>query len=296
MKTNKDSLPIKSLVGEVKPIGLMEFGMMVMDPEGRGHYRVGTGGITYNYRLGDSCMGITGEKIQPGVSTKCCGIPGPDSGPFGSPENMAYNIYCCLGNEVTIANGPLAGKKGYVTGKVSGFGVTLDFDKEILEQMHGDEHFYIKACGVGLSVENAEETVAIHNLSPQLFERLGITEENGIFSVPVTKVIPGYLVGPGVGGSVIASCAEIMTDHGECDEEFGLSELHFGDIIAVTDLDTTSGRTFLEGAVTIGVIVSGDSLALGDGPGLLTILSSKTSILKPILSESANLKNYLNIK
>ena len=149
MKTNKDTLPVKSIIGEVRPIGLMEFGMMVMDPFGQGHYRVGTGGITYNFRLGDNCMNVTGEKIQPGVSTRCAGVSGPESGPGASPESMAYNIYCCLGNEVTIAGGPLAGQKGYVTGKVSGFGVTVDFDRDILKQMHGDERFYIKTCGVG---------------------------------------------------------------------------------------------------------------------------------------------------
>lgn len=296
MRTNKDSLPVKSAIGEIKPMGLQEFGMMVMDPEGRGHYRAGTGGITYNVRLGDRCMGFTGEKLQPGISTKYAGAPGPDAGPFGSPENMAYNIYCCLGNEVTVAAGPLAGQKGYVTGKVSGFGVTVDFDRDILEQMHGDERFYIKMCGVGLSIEGAEETVAVHNLSPQLFEKLGLEACPGGFTVPVKKILPGYLVGPGIGGSVIASCAEIMTDHGDCDREFGLEELCFGDLVAVTDLDTTSGRTFLEGAVTIGVIVSGDSLALGDGPGLLTILSSKTGALKPVPRDGANLKNYLGIK
>ena len=295
MKTNKDTLPVKSVIGEVKPIGLMEFGMMVMDSCGRGHYRVGTGGITYNFRLGDNCMNITGEKIQPGISTKCAGVSGPEAGPGASPENMAYSIYCCLGNEVTIAGGPLAGQKGYVTGKVSGFGVTVDFDRDILEQMHGDERFYIKTCGVGLQMTGAEEDVAIHNLSPQLFEKLGITENGSRYTVPVAKIIPGYLVGPGIGGSVIASCAEIMTDHGDCDRQFGLSSLRFGDIVAVTDLDTTSGRTVLEGAVTIGVIVTSDSIALGDGPGLLTILSSKSDILNPVLSDDANLKNYLGI-
>lgn len=296
MKTNQDRLPIKSLIGEVKPMETQSFGFMAMDSEGQGQYRAGTGGISYNVRLGDSCMDVIGEKLQPGISTRYSGAPDPAAGPFGSPAMMAYNIYACVGNEVTIAGGPLAGKKGFVTGKISGFGVTVDFNSDIVQQMHGDEHFYIKAQGVGMQIEGFEETVAVHNTSPLLFEKMGYTLTEGKIHVPVKKIIPGFLIGPGIGGNVLASCCEIMTDHGEGDAAYGLSDLCYGDIIAITDLDTTSGRTFLEGAVSIGMVVSGDSVSLGAGPGVMTLLASKSDWIVPVLSETANLKNYLPIQ
>ena len=74
MKTNQDRLPIKSLIGEVKPMETQSFGFMAMDSEGQGQYRAGTGGISYNVRLGDSCMDVIGEKLQPGISTSGFGV------------------------------------------------------------------------------------------------------------------------------------------------------------------------------------------------------------------------------
>ena len=38
MKTNQDRLPIKSLIGEVKPMETQSFGFMAMDSEGQGQY------------------------------------------------------------------------------------------------------------------------------------------------------------------------------------------------------------------------------------------------------------------
>lgn len=283
--TNKNSLPVKAVIGEIAPSTVQGFGLMAMDPDGKGHYRVQNGGITYNYRLGDSCMGLTGENLQPGISTKGS----------GAYDGMTYGFYCCVGNEVTIAAGPLSGKKGFVTGKVTGAGITVDFDNEIVQQMCGDERFYIKACGVGLAIDG-EENVALHNMDPAFFEKLNVTKEDDTYLVNVKTVLPGYLVGPAIGGSVITNCAEIMSDHGPCDEEFGLNNLCVGDIVAITDLDTTSGRTVYNGAVTIGVIVSGDSITLGGGPGIMTIMSSRATVIKPVLCEEANIKNYIDIK
>ena len=65
MKTNQDRLPIKSLIGEVKPMETQSFGFMAMDSEGQGQYRAGTGGISYNVRLGDSCLMLSEKSCSP---------------------------------------------------------------------------------------------------------------------------------------------------------------------------------------------------------------------------------------
>lgn len=295
IQTNKDKLPIKSLVGQVAQLGTQDFSFMAMDPEGKGQYRVGTGGITYNYRLGDSCMDLVGVHVEPGVSSEYGGPAKPAAGPMGSPANFAYNQFACVGNPVTITGGPLDGKKGYVIGKISGFGVTLGFDREVIAQMQGTEHFHIRACGVGLQITAAGDDVMVHNLDPWVLEQMGIEEQDGIYSVPVRAVVPGFLVGPGVGGSVIASSGQLMTEAGALNRQFGLDGLCFGDYIAITDLDMTSGRTFLEGAVSICQIVSSDSLSTGAGPGIMTVLASKTGRIRPVLSEGANLANILKL-
>lgn len=295
IRTNKDRLPVKPLLGKVKEMGNESFSNMVMDPDGRGQYRVGTGGIHYNYRLGDSCRKLVGTHLQPGVSSVYGGGEPATNPYFGSPAAAAYNQYCCVGNQAAILGGPLDGRTGVVTGKISGFGVTLAFDDEVIAQMNGTERFVIRACGVGLEIEG-EPDVAVHNLDPELLDSLGLEEHGGVYDVKVKKIIPGHLVGAGVGGSVIASCGQLMTDNGgENDTLYGLGELCVGDFVAITDLDMTSGRTFWEGAVAVCLVVSGDCESTGAGPGIMTVLASKTAKLNPVLDADANLANLLEL-
>lgn len=147
-----------------------------------------------------------------------------------------------------------------------------------------------------MQIEGFEETVAVHNTSPLLFEKMGYTLTDGKIHVPVKKIIPGFLIGPGIGGNVLASCCEIMTDHGEGDEAYGLSDLCYGDIIAITDLDTTSCRTFLEGAVSIGVIIHGDTYRPGHGPGVTILLTSRKPLIEGKIDKRANIAHWLGVK
>lgn len=295
ISTNKDRLPVKSMIGTVKPVSKQSFGLMVMDPDGQGQYRVGTGGVSYNYKLGDSCRALVGSHVQPGVSTEYGGPMGPSDPMMGSPYAMVYTQCCCVGNKAVVLGGPLDGKTGYVTGKITSGGVTLGFDDEVIAQMNGTERFAIRACGVGLAIEG-EEDVMVHNIDPELFEKLGITEKDGVYSVPVKKIIPGFLVGAGVGGGVITGSGQLMTDNGgENDTAYGLDKLCVGDFIAITDMDMTSGRTFWEGAVAICLVVSGDCESTGAGPHIMTVLASKTAKIQPVLQETANLANLLDL-
>lgn len=213
---------------------------------------------------------------------------------FGSPAMAAFNQYACVGNPVTILGGPLEGKTGVVTGKISGFGLSVAFDDEVIAQMNGTERFVVRACGVGLEIEG-DEDLAVHNLDPKLFDKLGLVEHDGIYDVKVKAVIPGHMVGSGVGGGVTASCAQLMTDGDENDALYGLDKLCVGDFVAITDMDMTSGRTFWEGAVAVCVVVSGDCESAGAGPGIMTVLACKTARINPVVCEDANLAGLLSL-
>lgn len=69
MQTNKASLPVMSVQGKVDHPIMSGNGYRV-GYDGYGRIPMATGGIIYNYKIGDSCMGIAGDHIEPGVSLK----------------------------------------------------------------------------------------------------------------------------------------------------------------------------------------------------------------------------------
>ena len=73
MQTNKASLPVMSVQGKVDHPIMSGNGYRV-GYDGYGRIPMATGGIIYNYKIGDSCMGIAGGHIEPGVSLKNAGL------------------------------------------------------------------------------------------------------------------------------------------------------------------------------------------------------------------------------
>ena len=89
---------------------------------------------------------------------------------------------------------------------------------------------------------------------------------------------------------------DLMTQDKEEIARLGLDKLRFGDIVLLEDQDNTWGRAHYKGAVTIGVIIHGDSDRMGHGPGITTILSSRKPIIEGVIDESANLATYFGAK
>ena len=91
LKTNKEKLIIQSVHGKIHSP------MMGPNP-----YRIshcgkpmiihGTGEITYNFKIGDSCMDLVGDHVEPGVSIRN----------EEAAENRALNILSCVGNEARL--------------------------------------------------------------------------------------------------------------------------------------------------------------------------------------------------
>lgn len=286
MQTNKAFLPVMSVQGKVDHPVMSGNGYRV-GYDGYGRIPMATGGIIYNYKIGDSCMGIAGDHIEPGVSLK---------NPV-EKENNALQAFACIGNPAKIITGDAKGRKGYVTGKHGGIDhVMVYFDDETLELMTVDDKVLIKACGQGLKLQDHEE-LQLMNIDPELFEQLGIEEQGEKIKIPVVTCVPAYLMGSGLGSATtMLGDYDIMTQDAEANEAFGINKLRFGDLILIQDHDNHNGPHYRKGAVSVGIVVHADSYTSGHGPGLTVIMSSKSETIEPVIDPNANIANYLNIK
>ncbi len=288
IQTNKDKLVMISVQGTI------------VKPEHSGRHSVGhageifmvpgTGGITYNIKVGDPAFGWAADHVEPGVSTIA------DQEKRTSGPNRGYNFYACIGNEARIVSGDAKGATGIVTGHHGGAEhVLIDFPDEALEKLTLDDKVLIRGFGQGLKLVDYPD-IHIYNLDPGLFEKMNIEESNGELLVPVAAVIPGMLMGSGVGSTSIGTGDyDIMTSDRKALQEHGLMNLKFGDIVLIQDHDNTYGRCYRKGAVSVGVIIHSDCKYAGHGPGVTTIMTSSSGKIKPVLSLEANIAKILKI-
>lgn len=286
IKTNMKRLVMQSVQGKIhSPISSNPYRI---NREGIAEVLPATGGITYNVKIGDSCMEWVGDHIEPGVSINNDNVH----------ESNALMLLSCIGNEAKVVSGEAKGAKGYVTGMHGGIEhVLIYFSEDDMEKMAIGDSILVKAYGQGLRIEGHDDMKCM-NIDPSLFHKLGIKEnEDGIIEVPVVTEVPAYLMGSGVGSSTAFSGDyDIMTGDEEANREFGLNKLRFGDIVLLRDCDNTNGRQYLKGSVSIGVVVHSDCIKSGHGPGITVIMSSKSTKIKGIESQDANIACYLGVK
>ncbi len=286
MKTNKEQLVMMSVQGKVDHPGMAGFGYRC-GFDGKGRIPVAVGGIVYNYKVGDSCMGIAGDHVEPAVSLK-----NPDA-----KENSALNTFACIGNQAKIISGDAKGRFGYVTGKHGGIDhVMIHFDAETLDMMTTDDKVLIKSFGQGMKLLDYPK-IHVMNIDPDLLSKMNIKEENGKLVVGVTHIVPAFLMGSGLGSSsMMQGDYDIMTQDENANAEYNLNTLRFGDVVAIQDHNNHYGPHYKKDAVSIGVICHSDSFTSGHGPGVTIILTSKDDTIVPVIDENANIANYLNIK
>jgi hypothetical protein len=288
MKTNKDKLVMISVQGTiVKP---EHSGRHGVSHGGEPFMLPGTGGITYNVRVGDPAFGWEVDHVEPGVSTIL------DEKDRSSATNRGYNFYACVGNVAKVVTGDAKGAKGVVTGHHGGAEhVLIDFSQSVLEQLTLDDKFLIKAFGQGLRLLDYPD-VRVYNVDPNLLDEMGISENDGELHVPVVGVVPSFLMGSGVGSTSMGTGDyDIMTADEDALREHGLDKLCFGDIVYIEDHDNAFGRCYRKGASTIGVVIHSDCKWAGHGPGVTTMLTSAKPILKPAISPHANIARMLKI-
>ncbi len=285
MLTNKKSVIQHGVQGKVAH---PKFGGYRVDTDGNPHVIPGTGGINYNVKVGDSAFGLAGDHIEPGVTIK-----NPDA-----KENAALNIFACIGNTAKVVSGDAKGATGFVTGSHGGVEhLLVHFDADVLEKMTYDDKVLIKGYGQGLKLE-AYPDIKLMSIDPNLLEKWGIEEKDGMLEVPVTAKIPHGLMGSGVGsGFSQKGDYDLITSDMEKIEALGLNALRFGDFVLIEDTDCSFGLGgYLKGASAVGVVVHSDCIKNGHGPGISIVMTSKKALIKGKIDKKANIADLLGVK
>ncbi|MDK9708200.1 MAG: DUF4438 domain-containing protein [Desulforhopalus sp.] len=254
----------------------------------------GTGGIAINQRVGNRCVGLAGDHIEPGVSLHNNNreIVGDKNGP-----NLALLTYCCVGNIAQVVTGPCAGKQGVVTGKHGGIEhLLIDFPTDVLRRLRIGDRVQIFSFGLGLHLPDHPRIQAM-NCSPRLIRRWGVRADKQCLHVPVTHLVPAKVMGSGIGqNNAIRGDYDIQLFDPKTTRRFNLDTLRFGDFVAIIHSDSRFGRAFRHNAITIAVVVHGDSTISGHGPGAMALLTGDRRCLIPIRDRNANLAQVLRIR
>ncbi len=289
LKTNEKNL-VEFLL-QCQPGPPKTRGSWSVDHRGKPFLLPSIGGITLNVQAGDSAFGWTGDHVEPGVSCTA-----DTHKPFDHPNN-ALQIYSCVGNTATVISGEAKGEKGVVLGHHGGSEhVIVDFPQEVKQKLTYSDTIMVHAKGQGLKLLDYSD-IALFNLAPDLLKKMKIRKAaESMLEVPVTTVVPAVCMGSGVGASHVAKGDyDIMTSDDETVTKYGLDNMRFGDFVALLDHDNRFGRAYRQGAVSIGVVVHSDCLVAGHGPGVTTLMTSASPLLKPVIDAGANIADLLGI-
>lgn len=260
-----------------------------VDHQGVPFLMPGIGGITLNVQVGDPAFGLAGDHIEPGVS---CTANAEKPNDFPNPS---LQILSCVGNTAVIVSGEAKGETGVVIGHHGGSEhLIVDFPRAVKEKMTYDDKIQIRAKGQGLALTDYPE-IKLFNLDPDLLEQMKITEtDQGTLKVPVTTKVPAACMGSGVGRAhVCAGDYDVMTSDPDTVKKYRLDQMRFGDFVALMDHDNSYGRAFVQGAVSIGIVVHSDCLLAGHGPGISTLMTCPRSLIEPVIEPSANIGELL---
>jgi len=287
LKTNEKKLVRIAVDGKVAPALVYPNSV---GHDGRVHNLPSLGGITLNVLVGDSAFGWAADHVEPAVSTLL------NSEKRGDRPNTGYNFLACIGNEVRVTSGAAKGARGVVTGRHGGCEhVIVDMPVAAMEKLCTEDRIQIRTFGQGLSLTDHPE-VSVCSVDPALLRRMELRERGERIEVPVAAVVPGKLMGSGIGQMQSKTGDyDLQTSDRKALARHGIDELRLGDIVAISDHDASFGWRYLEGACLIGVIVHGDSNLSGHGPGITTILTCPTGKLIPRKSANANIGRLLKI-
>jgi hypothetical protein len=292
LRINANDLVMISVAGEVA--SPLERGTpWRIGYDGRPRSLPGSGGVVLNRRVGDPCVGLAGDHVEPAVSIR----NERRSAGTADAANQALQSYSCVGNYAVVMSGRAAGARGVVTGKHGGVdNVLIDFPVETMRRMTIGDRIQEWAYGLGLRLTDYPD-VAVWNCSPRLLARWRPLERDGRIHVRVTHRIPARLMGSGLGrNNVLRGDYDIQMSDPQMVRRYKLGTLRFGDLVGILDADNRFGRSRLEGHVSVGVIVHSDSTVAGHGPGVVSLLSAPAALLQPELCPNANIANYLDIR
>jgi hypothetical protein len=292
LKTNRDRLVKVSVIGEVvSPV--ISDAVYKVTADGEPVILPGVGGITYNIRVGDPACGWMADHVEPGVSLE----NRVTDSRSGHGQSNALNVLACIGNEAVVVKGDAKGDKGVVVGKHGGIEhVMVDFPPETMEKLVIEDKVQIRACGVGLQLLDAPD-VKVFNMSPEFLDAINPKLSKGILEVPVTHVVPAAIMGSGLGRQQTSSGDYDITMF--CDEtvkECGLEDLRLGDLVAIKDADSSYGRIYRKGSMTVGIVTHSNCVIAGHGPGVTTLFTSTKGMIKPVIKKDANIAKLLKLR
>jgi hypothetical protein len=292
LKTNRDKLVKVSVIGEVvSPV--ISDAVYKVTADGEPMILPGVGGITYNIRVGDPACGWMADHVEPGVSLE----NRVSDSRFPRGQSNALNVLACMGNEATVVKGDAKGEKGVVVGKHGGIEhVMVDFPPEIMERLVIEDRVQIRAYGVGLKLLDLPE-VKVYNLSPEFLDAIDPQIVQEVLEVQVTHEIPAAIMGSGLGSTQTSSGDyDITMFCSETVKECGLEDIRLGDLVAIRDADSSYGRIYRRGSVTVGIVTHSNCITAGHGPGVTTLFTSTRGLIKPVVKRDANIAKLMRLR
>jgi hypothetical protein len=279
---NIDELLRTALVGDVtSPV--MGINPYDVSADGVPFVSVGAGGVCYTVRVGSEASGWAADQVEPGAS-----IANPDAA-----ANEALMLYACVGNRVTVRTGAAEGAAGVVTGKHEAFHaykhVLVHLPGSALDTLVPDDRLVVHAIGRGMTVDELPE-ITCHSLGPELWNAWAPERSDGRLRLRVTRVLAPEVVGMGSGRVSGATSVALQSA-----ADPALDGLRIGDLVAISDWDATYYTGYHEDRVTIGVVATGDSPALGNGPATTILLSGPTASFDLAIEADANLAQLLDL-
>jgi hypothetical protein len=286
LRTNAADLVMQAVIGEIgSPIGRTNAYRIGND--GVPRILPGPGGISINRRIGDRCVGLAADHVEPGVSLRNHQrhVGGAPDGP-----NLALMTSACIGNLARVMTGHCRGATGLVTAKHGGVNhVLVDFDNRTLARLSIGDRVQIYACGLGLALPDFPE-IMLHNCSPGLLRRWDPVSRGGALEIRVTHLVPAEIIASGRGQNTVSRADfDIELFDPGIRRRYELDTLRFGDLICVEGADSRFGFSVRHGHLTFGIIAHSDSTVSGHGPGVVALMTGPVSRLRPIYDSNANI-------
>jgi len=233
----------------------------LIDSDGAPYVPVGDCGVVLGVRLGDSVFAHDADHAAPGVT-----LAHPDEA-----ARHGLTTFACLGNEVVVRDGAMAGATGRVIGKRGEAGrVIVGFGDDVLAGLAPGDAIMVRAIGQGAQPPDLDAMgVRLLNTDAAILHPLGVRVADRVV-LPVRACLPSRVVGNGIGRPAdmwdvdLTITADTLSSWAPV--------LLLGDLVAVEDLDVRHNIGFRRGWVTVGVVVHGGSPLPGHGPGLMPML------------------------
>jgi hypothetical protein len=283
LSTNQSQLVEIAVTGAISQPTLRYPGY-TLDDKGVGRVLPGMSGVVYNARVGDPAFGWAADHVEPGVS-----ISNADNA-----ADFALHYLTCIGNRAIVTSGLAKGAEGIVTGEHAR--LLVDFGSDTNDLLCVGDSIQIIACGRGLAFDDYPQ-VELKKVSPNLINAIPIEALDGQrIRVPVTTVLPPRIMGSGAELNSEFVDQDLMSGDRALMAELGIDQMRLGDLVVIPDADHRYGRTYRKGAVSIALCIHGDSVMIGHGPGILTLMTCPIPCIEWVIDPQANIARYLNIR